>query len=286
MLITRKVEFSASHVCRRPELSEEENQRFFGMAANPNGHGHNYVLEVTLEGTPDPVTGMVLDLKELKEILNREVVERYDHRFLNYEVPPFDRVVPTTENIARDIWERLDPHLTSGQRRLHGVRVYETADLFVDYFGEPAGADGPPRVTRRYQFAASHRLDSPQLSAAENQQLYGKCNNPYGHGHNYLLEVSARGLPNEHTGSAIDAARLDELVAQQVLRPMDHRNLNLDVAAFANQVPTSENLAMEICSRLKGHWSEVFPGEWPKLEKIRIAETARNIFEIEADEIQ
>jgi 6-pyruvoyltetrahydropterin/6-carboxytetrahydropterin synthase len=136
MLITRKVEFSASHVCRNPQLSDEENQRLFGLAANPRGHGHNYVVEVSLEGEPDSVTGMVLDLKELKEILNREIVDPYDHRFLNYEVPPFDRTIPTTENIARDIWIRLAPRLNAPARRLHSVRVYETPDLFVDYFGE------------------------------------------------------------------------------------------------------------------------------------------------------
>jgi 6-pyruvoyltetrahydropterin/6-carboxytetrahydropterin synthase len=136
MVITRKVEFSASHVCRDPRLSESENRKLFGMAANPHGHGHNYVVEVGLAGDPDPVTGMVLDLKELKEVLNREVVEPYDHRFLNYEVPPFDRVVPTTENIARDIWRRLEPHLTRGGNKLHAVRVYETPDLYVDYFGD------------------------------------------------------------------------------------------------------------------------------------------------------
>ena len=136
MLITRKVEFSASHVCRNPELSEEENQRLYGLAANPHGHGHNYVVEVSSKGDPDRVTGMVLDLKELKEILNREIVEPYDHRFLNYEVAPFDRIVPTTENIARDIWTRLAAELSNGSRRLHAVRVYETPDLFVDYFGD------------------------------------------------------------------------------------------------------------------------------------------------------
>jgi 6-pyruvoyltetrahydropterin/6-carboxytetrahydropterin synthase len=139
MVITRKVEFSASHMCRNPQLSEEENRKLFGMAAN--AHGHNYVVEVSLKGEPDPVTGMVLDLKELKEILNRQIVAPYDHRFLNYEVPPFDRVAPTTENIARDIWQRLEPHLSNESRRLHSVRVYETADLYVDYFGdEPCSA--------------------------------------------------------------------------------------------------------------------------------------------------
>ncbi len=135
MFIIKRVEFSASHACRNPQLSDEENRALFGSAANPNGHGHNYTLEVTVAGEPDPVTGMVMDLKELKAILNRDVIDPYDHRFLNYEVPPFDRVVPTTENIAVDIWRRLKPQFENGRPRLHAVRVYETPDLFVDYFG-------------------------------------------------------------------------------------------------------------------------------------------------------
>jgi len=135
MIITRKIEFSASHVCRNPALSEEENRKLFGLAANPHGHGHNYVLEVSVEGAPDAVTGMVLDLKELKDVLHREVVEPYDHRFLNYEVPPFDRVIPTAENIARDIWLRLEPRLNRPGRHLRLVRLYETPDLWVDYWG-------------------------------------------------------------------------------------------------------------------------------------------------------
>jgi len=136
MLITRQVEFSASHICRNPALSEEENRAIYGPAANPNGHGHNYILEVTLDGAPDPVTGMVFDLKELKDVLNREVVEPMDHRFLNYEVQPFDRVVPTAENIAIEIWRRLAPHFDRGVK-LRNVRLFETEDLYVDY----AGAD-------------------------------------------------------------------------------------------------------------------------------------------------
>jgi 6-pyruvoyltetrahydropterin/6-carboxytetrahydropterin synthase len=93
---------------------------------------------VTLEGDPDPLNGMVLDLKELKQILQREVAEPYDHRFLNYEVPPFDRVIPTTENVAIDIWRRLAPHFARTRGKLNSVRVYETPDFYVDYFGEGA----------------------------------------------------------------------------------------------------------------------------------------------------
>jgi 6-pyruvoyltetrahydropterin/6-carboxytetrahydropterin synthase len=133
VLITRRVEFSASHACYNPALSERENRELFGAAANPHGHGHNYVVEVTLKGDPDPVTGMIIDLRRLKAILSREVVEPFDHRFLNREAPPFDRVIPTAENIAIDIWKRIEPHLDG---RLHAVRLYETDDLYVDYFGE------------------------------------------------------------------------------------------------------------------------------------------------------
>ena len=146
------------------------------------------------------------------------------------------------------------------------------------------------RVTRRYQFAASHRLHSGQLSEEENRRLYGKCNNPYGHGHNYVVEVSVRGPLAGETGRAVDTAVLDELVQREVGGPFDHHDLNRDVAAFARVVaplvPTSENLGFEICRRLKRNWKQVFPSEWPKLEKIRIGETARNIFEVRADEIE
>ena len=142
------------------------------------------------------------------------------------------------------------------------------------------------RVTRRYEFAASHRLNSEQLSAEENRKLYGKCNNPYGHGHNYVVEVSVRGPADEATGRAVDIDLLDRLVRREVLQPFDHRNLNAEVPVFGQVVATSENLGFEICRRLKRNWKEVFPGEWPKLEKVRIGETPRNIFEVGADEIE
>ena len=137
MRLTRKIEFSASHVCANPSWTDADNRALYGAAANPNGHGHNYVLEVTMEGDADPVTGMVFDLRELKQILNEQVVEPMDHRFLNREVPPFDRLVPTAENLAVEIWKRLQPRLDRPHARLKNVRLYETADLYVDYGGEP-----------------------------------------------------------------------------------------------------------------------------------------------------
>ena len=132
--LTRKAEFSASHFYHNPEFSSEENRRIFGKCNNPHGHGHNYTLEVTVKGDVDRRSGFVVDLKELKETMNREVIELVDHRFLNKEVPEFQSAIPTTENLAIAIWKWLQPKFTVAQ--LHRVRLYETPDLFVDFYGE------------------------------------------------------------------------------------------------------------------------------------------------------
>ncbi len=132
MYVTRRAEFSASHFCRVPAMSESENRLAYGEEANPNGHGHNYIVEVTLEGEPDPVTGMVIDLKRVKDILEDEVVGPMDHRFLNYEVSPFDRVVPTTANLAKEIWRRLERRFITANCVLSAVRLFETQDLYVE----------------------------------------------------------------------------------------------------------------------------------------------------------
>jgi len=135
MLLTRRIEFSASHRCVSGELSEAANHALYGAESNESGHGHNYALEVTLEGEPDPVTGMVVDLKEVKSVLERAVVAPMDHRHLNHEVEPFDRVVPTAENLAVEIYRRLAPEFAAGPARLRSVRLYETEDLWVEYEG-------------------------------------------------------------------------------------------------------------------------------------------------------
>jgi 6-pyruvoyltetrahydropterin/6-carboxytetrahydropterin synthase len=136
--VTRRVEFSASHYYHNPDWTPEENRRVFGKTSNPHGHGHNYVLEVTVAGEVDPKTGMVLDLKDLKKLLETRVVDLMDHKFLNKEVAAFATKIPTTENIAVEIWNLLAGKLDFG--KLHRVRLYETPDLFVDYCGEADGA--------------------------------------------------------------------------------------------------------------------------------------------------
>ena len=132
--LTRKAEFSASHYYHNPEFSAEDNRRIFGKCNNPHGHGHNYTLEVTVKGSVDQRSGFVVDLKELKDIMNKEVIEAVDHRLLNKEVAEFRDRIPTTENLAITIWNWLKPKLNVA--KLHRIRLYETPDLFVDYYGE------------------------------------------------------------------------------------------------------------------------------------------------------
>jgi 6-pyruvoyltetrahydropterin/6-carboxytetrahydropterin synthase len=135
ILLTRKAEFSASHYYWNEAWSAEENERVFGKCANKNGHGHNYTLEVTVSGEVDATSGFVVDLKQLKDVMEREVVGVYDHRHLNKEVPEFAKANPTTENIAIAVWKRLEGKIPGA--KLYRVRVYELADLFADYYGEP-----------------------------------------------------------------------------------------------------------------------------------------------------
>ncbi|MFZ0583277.1 MAG: 6-carboxytetrahydropterin synthase [Candidatus Acidiferrales bacterium] len=128
-------------------------------------------------------------------------------------------------------------------------------------------------LTRRYRFSASHRLDTPQFSADENRRIYGKCNSPYGHGHNYALEVTITGAVNPETGMIANLADLDPFVEREVIEPFDHKNLNKEVAAFQSLVPTTENVCREIFRRL-----EKF--ELARVERVRIEETSKNSFEI------
>lgn len=135
--LTRRATFSASHYYWNEDWPPEKNEQVFGRCANRNGHGHNYTLEVTVAGEPDRVTGFVVDLKWLKDVMEREVLAAYDHRHLNLEVAEFAKTIPTTENIAIAAWKRLEPSIAAAAgARLSRVRVYETPEIFAEYRGE------------------------------------------------------------------------------------------------------------------------------------------------------
>lgn len=136
--LTKRVEFCAAHAYANPAWSAEENQRVFGRDGNI--HGHNYVLEVTIQGEPSPETGMVMDLKALKDLIVEAVVDRFDHKHLNRDVPDFKDKTPTPEHLAVVIWELLASRLEGRPGlRLHRVRLHEDGSFFVDYYGERGG---------------------------------------------------------------------------------------------------------------------------------------------------
>jgi len=132
--VTRKVHFNAAHRLHNPEKSDAWNADTFGACNHPNWHGHNYVLEVTVAGEPDPETGYVIDLGELKQVLHTRVVDKVDHRNLNVDVDFLEGIIPSTENFVVAIWNELEDHLPSG--RLHQVTLYETERNFATYYGE------------------------------------------------------------------------------------------------------------------------------------------------------
>jgi 6-pyruvoyltetrahydropterin/6-carboxytetrahydropterin synthase len=138
-------------------------------------------------------------------------------------------------------------------------------------------------LSRRYRFAASHRLHSPALTDEENRDIYGKCDNPHGHGHNYEVELTVCASVDPVTGRAVDLACLDGFAETQIIAPFHHRNLNEEVPAFRSAVPTTENLGIEMDRRLRAAWGQTFGATGPRLEKVRIRETDRNICEIVGD---
>jgi 6-pyruvoyltetrahydropterin/6-carboxytetrahydropterin synthase len=144
--ITRREEFSASHRLHNPELSDEENRRLYGACNNPNGHGHNYEIELTVRGEVAPRTGMVMNLEDLMRIL-RAVLARVDHKHLNHDVPFLEGVVPTAENIAVALWAEIQPEIERFEGcRVHRIRLYESRSNLVDYHG-PRSAPPPTSAT-------------------------------------------------------------------------------------------------------------------------------------------
>ncbi|WP_341882831.1 6-carboxytetrahydropterin synthase [Synechococcus sp. UW140] len=245
-VITRRACFSASHHYWLPELDGAENKRRFGPCSQAPGHGHNYELIVFMEGVLD-ADGMVLNLSEVKHAIRAEVTDPLDFHCLNNTWPEFaveqraEAALPTTEWLLHAIWQRLQPLLP-----LKALRLYEQPTLWADYLGNAMEAF----LTIRTHFSAAHRLARPELSQQENEQIYGKCARPHGHGHNYFLEVTVRGQIDARTGMVCDLAVLQQLVQDLVVEPFDHTFLNKDVPFFLDCVPTAENIALHISDRL------------------------------------
>ena len=264
--IHRRAQFSASHRYWLPELDEAENKRLFGACSRFPGHGHNYMLYVSLAGDLDQY-GMVENLSVVKQVIKREVTSQLNYSYLNDTWSEFQTTLPTTENISRVIWHRLAPHLP-----LSNIRLYEHPELWTDYQGNNMEAN----LTVKTHFSAAHRLAIPSLSFEENQEIYGKCARPNGHGHNYHLEVTVAGEIDARTGMLVDLGALQQAIDEYVIEPFDHTFLNKDIAYFAEVVPTAENIAVRIADLLRSPVEEL----GVELDKIKLIESPNNSCEI------
>ncbi len=271
--LIRRVVFSAGHRYWNPDLSPEANGELFGRWASPYNHGHNYVMYAECTGVVDSRTGMVVNIKEIDDVLDAAIVTRLDGRSLNDEIPPFDRTPPSLENLLLYLVGRLDglPDVV----RLTRLRLDETEVLYAEWTAPTDKENALMTLTRIYEFAAAHRLHDPALSQAENEALFGKCNNPNGHGHNYVLEVTVVGEPDPRTGMIADIGEIDAAVNAEVVDRYDHKHLNIDVPELVGKMTTTEIVAQEIFHRLEGR----LPA---KLHRVRVLETPRSVFEVVA----
>lgn len=265
-IVNRRAQFSASHRYWFPELSEAENFEKFGACANFPGHGHNYVLFISLEGELNEY-GMVLNLSDVKQVIKREVTSQLDFSYLNDVWEEFQQILPTTENIARVIYKRLSSYLP-----IVRVQLFEHPQLWADYMGNSMEA----YLTVGTHFSAAHRLASPKLSEQENLEIYGKCARPNGHGHNYHLEITVKGEIAERTGMLVDLGALNKVIDDYVVEKFDHYFLNKDIPYFAEVVPTAENIALYISNTLREPIAEL----GASLHKIKLIESPNNSCEI------
>ena len=265
-IINRRAQFCASHRYWLPELSDAQNVQQFGACSQTHGHGHNYLLFVSLAGEVDKY-GMVQNLSEVKGAIAREVTSQLDYSYLNEVWAEFQQTLPTTENIARVIWQRLAPHLP-----LVRIQLFEHPQLWADYLGNGMEA----YLSVGTHFSAAHRLALPNLSYEENCQIYGKCARPNGHGHNYHLEVTIKGEINSRTGMIVDLVALQKVVEDYAIEPLDHTFLNKDIPYFAQVVPTAENIAIHISNLLQ----QPIRSLGAELYKVKLIESPNNSCEI------
>jgi len=265
-IVNRRAQFSASHRYWLPELSETENQQQFGLCSRFPGHGHNYVLFVSLLGELDGY-GMVLNLSDVKHVIKREVTSQLDFSYLNDVWQEFQQTLPTTENIARVIWQKLAPHLP-----LVKIQLFEHPQLWAEYQGNGMEA----YLTISTHFSAAHRLAHPDLNQQENTEIYGKCARPNGHGHNYHLEVTVKGEIHSRTGMIVDLSALNQVIEDLVIEPLDHTFLNKDIAYFTKVVPTAENIAVYISNVLQQPVRKL----GAELHKVKLIESPNNSCEV------
>lgn len=244
-------EFSAARQTMSPHLSAEENNALFGSAASPHGHGHHYRARLTFreETRPGEVGQCLASLRA-----------ELDHKNLNHEVPGLTNLPKTTESLAQYLHARV-----SAQLPLHRVRLHEREDFFAEYW-----TGGNYFLGLQRPFSAAHRLHAPALSADENVALYGKCNNPRGHGHRYLVEATIDGPYDERSGTLYDFIALRDGI-DRALSPWQDKHLDLETEEFGETPSTGENIVRALWPKCSARLDD-------RLTRLRLWETPNNRF--------
>lgn len=251
--------FSAARQTRSPHLSQSENEKLFGAAASPYGHGHHYRARFTLRRESASLSAPTVPSVELKSCLH-SLEQELDHKNLNHEVPALADRPTTTESLARYLYERAATRLPVAR-----VQLFERDDFFAEH-----QSDGSDFAGMRHSFAAAHRLHAPALSGARNLELYGKCNNARGHGHRYLAEATIGGKYDERSGTILDFIFMRDGMAA-ALAPWHDRHLELETEDFRARPSTGENIVQIL-------WPKMNLELGSRLTRLRLWETANNRF--------
>lgn len=274
--LTRYIDFEASHYYYLPELSEKENYQFFGNKVNQ--HGHNYSVHLTIGGKIQSSNGMVINIKDVDELIRSYINQYYDHKQINQQHPVFSAdpsLQPTPENISIELWRATSQDLATLGVHMHSIRLTEEERTYVQYYGvEPV-----IHLTRTYEFSAAHRLHSSELSDYENTEIFGKCNNPNGHGHNYVLDVTLSGEIDQRTGLLVRIVDLDQVINKKVFGRFDHKHLNLDTVEFQTLNPTSENFVRVLWELIEADILSLAPSRSVRLHRLRLKETPKSFFD-------
>lgn len=253
------LEFSAARQTWSPHLSPEENEKLFGVSARPHGHGHNYRLRLVLGDTWREAEGIVAEQQEIDTTV-AAIREKFDHRQINLDIPELKGEPVTTESIARLIFRLA--HFSLPVIR---VQLYEMPWFFVEY-----RSDNSFSLGYENSFSAAHRLNSNYLSEEANRTVYGKCNNPNGHGHYYRVEATVGGAFDERSGTIFDLGRAmrgyDEAIA-----PWRNKHLDWETEDFENAPSTGENIAERLWEKLNAQYDN-------RLTRLRLWETMNNRF--------
>jgi 6-pyruvoyltetrahydropterin/6-carboxytetrahydropterin synthase len=263
-VIARRRLFSTAHLYEQKTFSPEKNREVFGACYSKHGHGHNYVLEVFVEGPIDPETGLVINVNDL-DTLMKTVVEPFDHKHISFDHPDFKDTVPTTENLAAHLSAKVKEELAKlhPTLKLNRIRLFETDDLWATVH-----ADSNPKsgfeITREFVICSMHHLENAKWSPVENVKYYGIC---YGtHGHDYHVQVTVSGKLDARTGLALDRDHLDRVLETEIRSKYHGVDLN---RLFAN---TS-------CEQLAVEFYKILRPSLPTLVRVGIQETRKNYFE-------